>query len=239
MARFFPHDWLRAGLFALLLPCAGGTALGQSGAPVEAPIVLDRGVASRLVEHEVVPQYPSIAKVNFIQGQVRMVVEVGSDGKIGRAHVMSGHPVLAVASLEAVRSWRYRPYQTAAGVRPFLTTINMNFRLKNGNQGFLPPEPERDFDRQVTPPEVASKPSPDRSPDVVRLRLLLNAEGEVIDSEPLRGSVGDLGTAMKTLSRWSFRPARWGTIHLPSYIEVEIPVASPSPKEVAADPAAR
>ncbi|MBZ5564355.1 MAG: energy transducer TonB [Acidobacteriia bacterium] len=241
MTRLFPHGRLGSGLLALLLVCAGGTpyASGQSSAPVQPPIVLDRSEALRLVEHEVVPDYPSVAKVNFIQGQVRLVLEVGSDGKVNRAHVMYGNPVLAAAALEAVRSWRYRPYQTPAGPHAFLTTINMNFKLRNGKHVFLPPEPERDFDRQVTPPEVTSKSSPDRGRDVVRLRLLLNDEGEVIDSEPLRGSVGELGAALKSLAHWTFRPARWGTIHLPSYIVVEVPVIIPSTNDVVADPAGR
>ncbi len=240
MTRLFPHDRHRWGLLALLLMCAGGRlgASGQSSAPAKPPIVLDRSEASRLVQHEVVPEYPSVAKVNLIQGQVRLVIEVGRDGKVERAHVMYGNPLLAAAALEAVRNWHYQPYQTATGPLAFLTTINMNFKLRTGKHQFLPPEPENDFNRQVTPPEVASRPASDHAQGVVRLRLLLNNEGEVIDSEPLHGSVGSLRAALKTLSHWTFRPARWGTIHLPSYIEVEIPVASESPNE-ATDPTGR
>lgn len=241
MTKLLAHGRLEWGPLAILLVCAGSTprVLAQSSPHPEPPIVLDRVEASRLVLREVVPDYPPLAKVNFIQGQVRMVLEVDKDGKVARAHVMTGNPMLAAAALEAVRGWRYRAYQTPGGARHFLTTVEMNFRLRNGKRELLPPQPERDFDRHVTPPEVASKPTPDTGPEVVRLRLLLDGEGEVIDSEPLRGSTAELGAAMKTLARWTFRPARWGTIHLPSYIVVEVPVKGSTSRELAADPPAR
>ncbi len=242
MTKLFPHGRLEWVLLATLV-CAGLSprALAQNDRPVSPPIVLDRTAASRLVLREVVPDYPPLAKVNFIQGQVRVVLQVRKDGKVERAHIMSGNSMLAAAALEAVRGWRYRPYQTPDGPQPFLTTIEMNFRLRGGKRELLPPEPERDFNHHVTPPEVASKPTQDAGPEVVRLRLLLDGEGEVIDSEPLRGSAAELGAAMKTLARWTFRPARWGTIHLPSYIVVEVPVkGSPAqPPEVATDPPTR
>jgi TonB family protein len=240
MTKLFPHGRYRLGTWALLMGCVLGLtgARGQHAPAVEPPIVLDREQATNLMLHKVTPEYPPLAKVNYIQGLVSLELAVGSDGRVARAHVTSGNPLLAAAALRAVEAWRFRPYKTSAGPRPFLTSVEMHFRLHSSRLTFLPPEPERDFDRQVTPPEVASRPDPDSGVPVVRLRLLLDDDGQVIDSAPLRGRVRLFRAALKSLARWTFRPARWGTIRLPWYLVVDVPVANtPKPPEVAARPA--
>jgi TonB family protein len=41
------------------------------------------------------PQYPELAKKLNLTGVVRMELTIGADGKVKRAHVIGGHPVLA------------------------------------------------------------------------------------------------------------------------------------------------
>ncbi len=55
------------------------------------------------------PEYPEIAKKMSLSGVVRIEVVIGSDGEIKNAKVVGGHPVLADASLKALKKWKYAP----------------------------------------------------------------------------------------------------------------------------------
>lgn len=60
----------------------------------------------RLV-HSVKAVYPQTARDKKIQGAVRLDIVIGTDGKVLRADVVSGDPLLAEAAVEAVRKWKY------------------------------------------------------------------------------------------------------------------------------------
>ena len=70
---------------------------------------LSEEVAEKMVSHRVEPVYPVIAKAARIQGTVRILVVIGKDGAIQDLHLMSGHPLLTQASLDAIKQWRYKP----------------------------------------------------------------------------------------------------------------------------------
>ena len=55
------------------------------------------------------PVYPQIAKVAGVQGTVVLHAIVSRDGSIQSLQVVSGHPMLVNAALDAVRQWRYKP----------------------------------------------------------------------------------------------------------------------------------
>ena len=58
---------------------------------------------------KVVPAYPSIARTTRTQGTVYLLGVIATDGTIQSLHVLSGHPLLVNAALDAVRQWRYKP----------------------------------------------------------------------------------------------------------------------------------
>ena len=70
------------------------------------PSVLEAGVVLRRVQ----PVYPHIAIVNRVQGTVHLNAVIASSGKLEELRVLSGHPMLAEAALDAVRQWKFRPY---------------------------------------------------------------------------------------------------------------------------------
>jgi TonB family protein len=163
--------------------------------------------------------------VNYIQGRVRVQLVVSADGSVVEAHVLSGNPLLAAAVLDRVRMWRYRPYVAQGGSTSFETAVDVNFTLRIKNVDLAPAQAESDFRRQVKPPEVLARPEKAASTDPsVRLRLLVNAEGKVIDSEILKGIPSLFKGARKSIERWSFRPARWGSLSVPWYLDVDVPV---------------
>ena len=189
--------------------------------------VQDTKEASRLPLDQVSPEYPALAKMNYIQGRVRVQLVISSAGTVSRAHVLSGNPLLAAAVLNSVYEWRYRPFVAESGSTPFTTFVDVNFTLRTRNLELTPQQADSDFSRQVKPPEVLTRPEKAASThSSARLRLLVNAEGKVIDSEFVKGIPSDFEGARKSIEQWSFQPARWGTLSVPWYLEVEVPASS-------------
>jgi len=235
--------WHRHGLFlsVLALGCAPEIALPQAQPPlpVQNPVSLNSKQATSLVLDQAKPEYPPLAKVNYIQGHVRVQVEIARDGKVAQAHVVRGHPILAASALKAARGWIYRPLQTPSGPSGFLTTVEVKFSLRPHKMDTVPSQAERDLSRQVKPPEVIGRPADPSPTAVVHMRLLLNDQGQVIDAEPLPGAVTNLEAAEKSLEGWTFRPAHWGSLPIPWYLDVDVPVGTAAISRAGADPGGR
>jgi len=60
--------------------------------------------------HRVQPVYPPLARTVRIQGEVVLFAVISKSGNIDNLRVLSGHPMLAPAAVDAVGQWRYRPY---------------------------------------------------------------------------------------------------------------------------------
>jgi|HubBroStandDraft_6_1064221.scaffolds.fasta_scaffold13693_5 protein TonB len=117
---------------------AMGGVLGSvmSSVPTAVPKVatptrvrVSQGVSQGLLVHKVTPQYPPLAKQARIQGVVVLQALIGKDGSITGLHVVSGHPMLTNAALEAVKEWKYKPYYLNGEPVEVETTINVNFSL--------------------------------------------------------------------------------------------------------------
>ncbi len=78
--------------------------------------------------NRVEPVYPRIATLSGIQGQVKLHAIIARDGSVQSLNVISGHPLLAAAALDAVRQWRYRPYLLNGEPVEVETFITVNFR---------------------------------------------------------------------------------------------------------------
>lgn len=84
----------------------------------------------RLIKR-VTPEYPSIALKARIQGVV--VIEAITDvrGNVVKTTVMTGHPLLRQAAIDAVRQWIYEPYIVNGLPRPVVFSVKVNFNLQN------------------------------------------------------------------------------------------------------------
>ena len=74
------------------------------------PVPVSSGVSEGLLIHQVKPAYPPIALTAHVQGEVILQAVIGKDGSIQNLRVVSGHPMLIKAAVDAVQQWRYRPY---------------------------------------------------------------------------------------------------------------------------------
>lgn len=72
-------------------------------------IVVGGNVLAAKILTRVVPAYPALARQARIQGTVNLIGVIATDGTVKELRVISGHPLLAQAALDAVRQWVYRP----------------------------------------------------------------------------------------------------------------------------------
>jgi len=75
------------------------------------------------------PVYPPLAIMARIQGTVVLQAILARDGTIQDLKVLSGHPLLVRAAIDAVKTWRYQPTLLNAEPVEVLTEIDVNFRL--------------------------------------------------------------------------------------------------------------
>ena len=82
--------------------------------------------------HRVDPGYPPLARQARIQGSVVLRAVIDREGKITNLQLISGHPLLVQAAIDAVRQWRYRPYILNEQPIEVETQITVNFVLAGG-----------------------------------------------------------------------------------------------------------
>ena len=94
------------------------------------PLSISSGVAAGMLIHETQPVYPPIAKAAQVSGTVVLHATISKDGTIKDLHVVDGPAMLQQAAIDAVRSWRYKPYRLSNEPLEVETTINVVFSLK-------------------------------------------------------------------------------------------------------------
>ena len=95
-------------------------------------IRVSQGVTAGLLMRKVQPAYPPLARQARIQGPVVLQAEIGKDGSIQNLRLISGHPMLAPAAIEAIKQWKYKPYILNGEPVEVETTITFNFTLSGG-----------------------------------------------------------------------------------------------------------
>jgi protein TonB len=95
-------------------------------------IRVSQGVSTGLRIKYVQPTYPQLAKQARIQGHVLLQAEISKEGVIQNLQLLSGHPMLAPAAIEAVKQWRYKPYLLNGEPVAVETQVDVNFSLSGG-----------------------------------------------------------------------------------------------------------
>lgn len=99
--------------------------------PVAHPSRISHMMEGNLV-YKVQPVYPPLARSARIQGSVLLRASISRSGTIENLNVISGHPMLVGAALDAVRQWRYRPYILNDEPVEVETQVTVNFSLSGG-----------------------------------------------------------------------------------------------------------
>jgi periplasmic protein TonB len=80
---------------------------------------------------EVRPVYPPLARQARMQGVVKITAIVSRDGSVQSLQVVSGHPLLVAAAMDAVRQWLYEPTLLNGEPVEVVLVVDVNFRLSN------------------------------------------------------------------------------------------------------------
>ena len=208
------------------LPAGVNAATAAARAPQTQKVrSLRSSAAAKLLIHVVKPTYPPIAKVNFIHGPVKLEIKVTPTGRVAEVHVVDGEPLLAAAAIEAVRKWLYRPYVLEEGPVPFRTDVVVMFNLHpHSLWGRMPNDADSYLEKQVHPPEVIYRPQKDQTGVGIPMKVLVDSKGEVVDAISTEAKEAEADLARKSLRSWKFQPARWGTLTVPWYIKVTVPL---------------
>lgn len=110
-----------------------------SSTPVAVPKVatpqrvrVSQGVSQGLLVRRVQPNYPPLARQARIQGTVVLRAVISKDGSIEGLTLVSGHPMLAPAAIDAVKQWKYKPYLLNGEPVEVDTEVLVNFTLSGG-----------------------------------------------------------------------------------------------------------
>ena len=86
-------------------------------------------VVEGLLINKTIPVYPFIARASRTEGTVVLAAIISKGGTIENLRVVSGSPMLQEAALDAVKTWRYRPYLLNGEPVEVETTVTVIFRL--------------------------------------------------------------------------------------------------------------
>jgi len=90
---------------------------------------ISQGVTKGLLIQRIEPKYPPLALAAHIWGQVVLKAIISKQGEIKELQLVSGHPMLVPAAIEAVTQWRYRPYLLNGEPVEVESTVTVTFQL--------------------------------------------------------------------------------------------------------------
>ena len=92
-------------------------------------VSISAGVMVGMLVQKTQPVYPPIAKAARVSGTVVLQATISKAGTIEGLHVISGPAMLQQAAMDAVKTWRYRPYLLNNEPVEVETTVNVIFTL--------------------------------------------------------------------------------------------------------------
>jgi len=90
---------------------------------------VSQGVLDGNKIQDVQPIYPQEAIAARIQGDVVLRATLGTNGEVTNLTVVSGHPLLVQAAMDAVHLWKYKPYLLNGNPAEVDTVITVKFYM--------------------------------------------------------------------------------------------------------------
>ena len=97
---------------------------------IRGPVRVSGLVVEGMLIEKQMPVYPAIAKATRTEGTVVLQATISRSGTIENLRVASGPGLLQQAALDAVKTWRYRPYLLNGEPVEVETTVNVVFKLQ-------------------------------------------------------------------------------------------------------------
>ncbi len=105
----------------------------ETGPPPKTPhrwVAVSAGVMARNRIGGRDPKYPSDAKRDHIDGRVVLEATISDSGQVEDLCVSQGPAMLQQASIDAVKTWRYKPIEVNGHPVEVKTMINVDFTLR-------------------------------------------------------------------------------------------------------------
>jgi TonB family protein len=96
------------------------------------PVQVSQGISGGQLLSSILPEYPAAARHSRLEGEVVLQITVMEDGTVGDIKVIRGSPPLAQSAVDAVKNWRYQPYQLNGKPVKNETNITVDFALRSG-----------------------------------------------------------------------------------------------------------
>ena len=90
-------------------------------------ISVPSGDALGLLIRKTQPVYPSMAKTAQISGIIVLAATISKAGNVENLRVVSGPDIFRMSAVNAVRTWRFKPYMVDNQPTAIETTINVHF----------------------------------------------------------------------------------------------------------------
>jgi len=222
---------LAASLFLLI--CSASLGIAQvtlQGARVR----VSENVMEGLLTRKISPAYPPLARQAGIQGAVMLQVTIDKNGEVQNIQLISGHPLLAQASIDAVRQWKYRPYLLNGEPVEVETKVQVNFTLADKppvdgvdggvsggvDGGAVAGTPRSGVPQRVrvssavasalllrkVPPVYPQEAKDQHIQGIVVLKVKIDKEGNVANIEALSGPTPLVAPSIEAVRQWKYRP---------------------------------
>jgi TonB family protein len=107
---------------AMFTPPAGAVA------PPKVIALDEKTTRKQLLQHPMA-EYPPMAHWQKVYGVVVVALRVQTDGHVSNLRVVSGHPLLKQAALDAISKWTYKPFVVDGQLVEVDTTASTTFNL--------------------------------------------------------------------------------------------------------------
>jgi protein TonB len=108
----------------------GGVFGSKNNVKVVAGVsAISAGVADGMVLHRTAPIFPQFARQAHMSGTIVLGATINASGSIEDLHILSGPEIFRGPAMDAVKTWRYRPYKLNNEPVPVQTTIRVIFSL--------------------------------------------------------------------------------------------------------------
>jgi TonB family protein len=110
-------------------PPPAPTAIPPGTSEIPRKITVSGGVLQGSAIKRVQPPYPSVAKAAKASGAVQVQILISEAGDVIEAMIVSGHPLLREAALEAARQWQFKPTELSGKPVKVQGILTFNFTL--------------------------------------------------------------------------------------------------------------
>jgi TonB family protein len=120
----------RNGKIVFEIPPSETTASKVQLARGPGPARLPAEVAATYLLRKVEAVYPFDVQNGQSLGPVILEIQVGKDGNVSQATLISGDLSLVPAAIAAARQWQYKPYAPDGAAMDFSTQVTVNFSAR-------------------------------------------------------------------------------------------------------------